>query len=155
MADTQTSIATVAAPVGAVRASVDEKADTAKVVHRADDEVVYDEEGHEIWQGLVLPTDDEKASLRRVAGKMPSTTYWLCAVEFAERASYYGCNQVYKNFIRAPLPLPPNGPGTGATYPGSDFTAGALGKGPAVASAVTESFKFLAVSPSAVSPTSS
>ncbi|RWA10407.1 hypothetical protein EKO27_g4697 [Xylaria grammica] len=126
--DTQTSIATVAAPVGAVRASVDEKADTTKVVHRADDEVVYDEEGHEIWQGLVLPTDDEKASLRRVAGKMPSTTYWLCAVEFAERASYYGCNQVYKNFIRAPLPLPPNGPGTGTRR----------------ASAVTESFKFLA-----------
>ncbi|KAI8956142.1 hypothetical protein F4801DRAFT_595435 [Xylaria longipes] len=146
MADTQTSIATVAAPVGAVRASVDNKGLSGKVVSHTDEgyEVTYDDEGHEIWQGLVLPTEEEKATLRRVAGKMPSSTYWLCAVEFAERASYYGCNQVYKNFIRAPLPLPPNGPGTGAVYPGSDFTAGALGKGSAVASAVTESFKLLA-----------
>lgn len=145
MADTQTTIATIAAPVSAVRASTDAKSSTEKVAVSADnDEVTYDEEGHEIWQGLVLPTEEEKATLRRVAGKMPSTTYWLCAVEFAERASYYGCNQVYKNFIRAPLPTGVNGPGTGATYPGSDFTAGALGKGSAVASAVTESFKFLA-----------
>ncbi|KAI1133705.1 hypothetical protein F5Y10DRAFT_3762 [Nemania abortiva] len=147
MADTQASIATVAAPVAAVRSSyADEKGLAATDVDRAEpeDAVTYDEEGHEIWQGLVLPNEEEKATLRRVAGKMPSTTYWLCAVEFAERASYYGCNQVYKNFIRAPLPLPPNGPGTGAVYPGSDFTAGALGKGSSVASAVTESFKFLA-----------
>ncbi|KAI0871571.1 hypothetical protein GGS24DRAFT_492131 [Hypoxylon argillaceum] len=148
MADTQTTIATVAAPVAAVGPSfADEKGLAEAGVHRADtgeETVTYDEEGHEIWQGLVLPNEEEKATLRRVAGKMPSTTYWLCAVEFAERASYYGCNQVYKNFIRAPLPLPPNGPGTGAVYPGSDFTAGALGRGTAVASAVTESFKFLA-----------
>ncbi|KAI0147724.1 major facilitator superfamily domain-containing protein [Xylariaceae sp. FL1272] len=142
MADTQTQIATVAAPVSDVRSSVDQKALAHNV--RAEDESVYDEEGHELWQGLVLPTEEEKATLRRVSGKMPSTTYWLCAVEFAERASYYGCNQVYKNFVRAPLPTGINGPGTGAVYKGSDFTAGALGKGSAVASAVTESFKFLA-----------
>ncbi|KAI8629311.1 hypothetical protein F5Y19DRAFT_475299 [Xylariaceae sp. FL1651] len=142
MADTSTTIGTVVASVGAVRASVDEKELASKRVNT--EEVQYDAEGHEIWQGLVLPSEDEKASMRRVAGKMPGVTYWLCAVEFAERASYYGCNQVYKNFIRAPLPLPPNGPGTGATYKGSDFTPGALGKGSAVASAVTESFKFLA-----------
>jgi dipeptide/tripeptide permease len=130
--------------VGAVRASVDEKHLDEKVSERTTDAGTYDAEGHEIWHGLVLPTEEEKSTLRRVAGKMPSTTYWLCAVEFAERASYYGCNQVYKNFIRAPLPIGVDGPGTGATYPGSDHTAGALGKGPAVASAVTEAFKFLA-----------
>ncbi|KAI1197974.1 hypothetical protein F5X97DRAFT_323978 [Nemania serpens] len=146
MADTQTTIATLTAPVSAVRASVDEKAATSTAVssEQHGDEVTYDEEGHEIWRGLVLPTEEEKATLRRVAGKMPTTTYWLCAVEFAERASYYGCNQVYKNFIRAPLPIGVDGPGTGATYPGSDHTAGALGRGSSVASAVTESFKFLA-----------
>jgi hypothetical protein len=42
--------------------------------------------------GHQIPTEDELQSLRRVAGKMPMTTYLLCAVEFAERASYYGCN---------------------------------------------------------------
>lgn len=92
--------------------------------------------------GLVVPTDEERATLRRVAGKMPMTAYLLCAVEFAERASYYGCFQVYKNFIRAPLP--PDGPGTGATSPGSEYTAGALGQGSVVATAMTEAFKFMA-----------
>lgn len=36
------------------------------------------------------PTEEEKNSLRKVAGKIPGVAYWLCAVEFAERASYYG-----------------------------------------------------------------
>jgi dipeptide/tripeptide permease len=73
---------------------------------------------------------------------MPASAYLLCAVEFAERASYYGCFQVYKNFIRAPLPL--GGNGAGATAVGSNRTAGALGMGPVTATAMTEAFKFLA-----------
>lgn len=96
----------------------------------------------ETFHGLVLPTEEEKATLRRVAGKMPASCYYLCAVEFAERASYYGCNQVYKNFIRAPLP--PDGNGAGASAPGSQYNAGALGKGSVTATAMTEAFKFLA-----------
>lgn len=36
------------------------------------------------------PTEGEKNTLRKVAGKIPTIAYWLCAVEFAERASYYG-----------------------------------------------------------------
>lgn len=36
------------------------------------------------------PTEEEQKTLRKVAGKIPSIAYWLCAVEFAERASYYG-----------------------------------------------------------------
>ncbi|GAB1316979.1 peptide transporter ptr2 [Madurella fahalii] len=96
----------------------------------------------ETYNGLVLPTEEEKSTLRRVAGRMPATCYYLCAVEFAERASYYGCFQVYKNFIRAPLP--PDGNGAGATAPGSQYTVGALGKGSVVATAMTEAFKFLA-----------
>lgn len=43
-----------------------------------------------IAHGLVKPTEEELRTLRKVAGKMPATSYWLCAVEFAERASYYG-----------------------------------------------------------------
>lgn len=37
-----------------------------------------------------FPTEDERNTLRRVAGKMPTIAYVICAVEFAERASYYG-----------------------------------------------------------------
>ncbi|KAK4185676.1 putative peptide transporter ptr2 protein [Podospora australis] len=101
-----------------------------------------EEQVYETHNGLILPTEEEKSTLRRVAGKMPASCYYLCAVEFAERASYYGCNQVYKNFIRAPLP--PDGNGAGAAGPKSQYTAGALGRGSVVATAMTEAFKFLA-----------
>jgi len=140
MAETSAQIATLAAPVGAVRTSVDQEA----LDRKFESEIVTNatDDGHAMYHDLVLPTEEEKTTLRRIAGKMPATTYWLCAVEFAERASYYGCNQVYKNFIRAPLPS--DGPGTGATAPGSTLTAGALGKGSVTASAMTEAFKFLA-----------
>ena len=36
------------------------------------------------------PTEEELATLRRVPGKLPAVAYLLCAVEFCERASYYG-----------------------------------------------------------------
>ncbi|KAH9908427.1 hypothetical protein F4778DRAFT_347127 [Xylariomycetidae sp. FL2044] len=137
--DTATTIPTLVAPVSEVRASVDEVALDEKL-GAAERTITAD--GRETYRGLVLPTEEEKSTLRRIAGKMPSECYWLCAVEFAERASYYGCNQVYKNFIRAPLP--PDGNGAGATAWGSEYTAGALGKGSVVASAMTEAFKFLA-----------
>jgi hypothetical protein len=35
-----------------------------------------------------LPTEEEKHSLRRVPGNVPIVAYIICAVEFAERASY-------------------------------------------------------------------
>ncbi|CAJ2514090.1 Uu.00g022090.m01.CDS01 [Anthostomella pinea] len=144
MADTASAIGTALASVGSVRASVDERALDEKLGVDATAASVRGttDDGHETVDGLVLPTEEEKSTLRRVAGRMPTTAYYLCAVEFAERASYYGCNQVYKNFIRAPLP--PDGPGTGAAAPGSDYTAGALDQGTVVATAMTEAFKFLA-----------
>jgi hypothetical protein len=82
--------------------------------------------------GQLIPTEEELATLPRVAGTMPWTAYMLCGVEFAERASYYGCKQVFKNFIRAPLPI--GGNGAGAPPRGSQKTAGALGKGTVIAS---------------------
>lgn len=36
------------------------------------------------------PTEEELKTLRRVPGKLPTIAYLLCAVEFCERASYYG-----------------------------------------------------------------
>ncbi|KAK6854145.1 peptide transporter protein [Apiospora arundinis] len=142
--DTSTTI-TTRNSVGDVHASRDGNALDAIV---GDNKLVNEvqlagiKEERETFHGLILPTAEEKATLRRVAGKMPASCYYLCAVEFAERASYYGCNQVYKNFIRAPLP--PDGPGTGAAGSiNSKYGAGALGKGSATASAMTEAFKFL------------
>jgi dipeptide/tripeptide permease len=92
--------------------------------------------------GHVIPTEDELETLPKIAGKMPWSAYLLCGVEFAERASYYGCKQVFKNFIRAPLPK--GGNGAGAPPRGSQATAGALGKGTVIASAMTDAFTFLA-----------
>ncbi|KAK0610618.1 POT family-domain-containing protein [Bombardia bombarda] len=138
MAETATTIPTIGASVGDVhvRPSHDGDLKTPAYGNNTGDEV-----HHDTLHGLVLPTEEEKSTLRRVAGKMPASCYYLCAVEFAERASYYGCNQVYKNFIRAPLP--PGGNGAGASGLGSQYTAGALGKGSVVATAMTEAFKFL------------
>lgn len=50
------------------------------------------------------PTDEERSTLRKVADSVPSVSYWLCAVEFAERASYYGVQTVFSNFLEFPLP---------------------------------------------------
>jgi len=50
--------------------------------------------------------------------------------------------QVYKNFIRGKLPK--GGNGAGAPARGTQDTAGALGKGGVIASAMTDAFKFLA-----------
>jgi hypothetical protein len=53
---------------------------------------------------LLKPTKEELTTLRRVSGKVPLVAYSLCMVEFAERASYYGCTFVFSNFIQFPLP---------------------------------------------------
>jgi hypothetical protein len=50
------------------------------------------------------PTDEEKATLRKVPGNIPWIGYSLCVVEFAERASYYGATTVFANFLQRPLP---------------------------------------------------
>jgi dipeptide/tripeptide permease len=96
-----------------------------------------DDDGNEASQ----PTEDEKKSLRKVAGKIPSVAYWLCAVEFSERASFYGVNGLFNNFINQKLPK--NGNGLGAPPRGSKATPGALGKGKATANATSQSFKML------------
>lgn len=88
------------------------------------------------------PTEEELYTLRKVAGPVSGSGYWLCTVEFAERASYYGCTWVFQNFIQ--YPLPPGGNGAGASAPGSEKPAGALGQGLQVSSALTLLFKFLA-----------
>ncbi|KAF2165996.1 hypothetical protein M409DRAFT_66905 [Zasmidium cellare ATCC 36951] len=88
------------------------------------------------------PTDEEMATLRRVPGSVPALAYLLCAVEFCERASYYGCVQIWTNYINRPLP--PGGNGYGAVAAGSQATQGALGLGEQIANATTQSFNLIA-----------
>lgn len=88
------------------------------------------------------PTEEELATLRRVPGKVPVIAYLLCAVEFCERASYYGCAQIWTNYINRPLPK--GGNGMGAVPYGSQANQGALGLGEQVANATTQSFTLLA-----------
>ncbi|KAK7043587.1 hypothetical protein VNI00_008198 [Paramarasmius palmivorus] len=89
-----------------------------------------------------LPTEEERATLPRVPGGMPWTAFTICIVEFAERASYYGCSAVFSNFIQRPLPV--GGNGAGAPPPGSQLSAGALGLGLKAATGITKTFSFVA-----------
>ncbi|KAJ7700834.1 hypothetical protein B0H17DRAFT_1176698 [Mycena rosella] len=56
------------------------------------------------------------AALRLIPGKIPWAAYLIFLVEFAERASYYGCNGVFS--------LPLGGNGAGAPPVGTQETAG-------------------------------
>ena len=107
------------------------------------------------------PTDEERSTLRKVADSIPSVSYWLCAVEFAERASYYGVQTVFSNFLKFPLPPGKKGPrsdlmqlnwdwsiaiggnGAGAPPKGTQETAEALGWGEQFANAFVLLFSFL------------
>ena len=51
-----------------------------------------------------VPTEEEAKTLRKVADSIPITAYMLCLVEFAERASYYGVQTIFSNFMQYPLP---------------------------------------------------
>ena len=88
------------------------------------------------------PVDEELRTLRKVSGRIPVTAYGLCVVEFAERAAYHGCSQVFSNFIE--FPLPKGGNGAGATPPGTQETAGALGRGEQTTFALLVLFVILA-----------
>ncbi|TAQ83509.1 hypothetical protein B7494_g8165, partial [Chlorociboria aeruginascens] len=89
-----------------------------------------------------LPTEEEKKTLRRVAGTLPLIAYVICAVEFAERASYYGVQPLIANYVNRPLPE--GGNGLGAPARGTQQTAGALGMGTVKSTAVSQSFSMLA-----------
>ncbi|CAD6447554.1 bef235d5-74a7-4929-b147-c05db96e6cc5-CDS [Sclerotinia trifoliorum] len=98
--------------------------------------------GHDHIDPDLIPTEEEKKTLRKVAGKLPTITYLICAVEFAERASYYGCNGLFNNYVNRPLPV--GGDGYGAPPRGTEQTAGALGLGTVKATATSQSFSMLA-----------
>lgn len=51
------------------------------------------------------------ATLRRIAGPVPWSSYLIAFVELCERFSYYGSTVVFTNFIQQPMP---DGSTTGA-----------------------------------------
>lgn len=51
-----------------------------------------------------LPTAEEKSTLRLVSDDLSIAAFALCIVEFAERASYYGAQNIFSNFVEFPLP---------------------------------------------------
>lgn len=59
----------------------------------------------------VLPTEEERSTLRKISDTIPYVSYVLCVVEIAERASYYGVKTVFNNFMQFPLPEGGNGSG--------------------------------------------
>ncbi|WWD10490.1 hypothetical protein V865_008626 [Kwoniella europaea PYCC6329] len=87
------------------------------------------------------PTEEEKATLRKVPGKVNAAGYALCFVEAANYASYYGVSGCFTNFIQRPLP--DGGNGAGAPPAGTQQSAGALGLGLQTANALTVTFQFL------------
>ncbi|WVQ80548.1 hypothetical protein IAT38_002653 [Cryptococcus sp. DSM 104549] len=93
----------------------------------------------------IEPTDEEFAILKKVPGKMPWVCVAMCAIELAERASYYGITGVVQNFIKNPLPKGGNGAGAVAKgAAGENQSAGALGLGSVESSACYNAFVFLA-----------
>lgn len=91
------------------------------------------DEGGELLPGP-FPTEEEWATLPRVAGRIPWQAWTVAFVEFAERFSYYGTSAVFVNFIQKDMPP---GSNTGAGFlqkPGS----GALGYGQRASTGMTQ-----------------
>ncbi|QRV79468.1 peptide transporter PTR2 [Ceratobasidium sp. AG-Ba] len=84
---------------------------------------------------IVVPTEEERLTLRRVAGHIPMSAWLVVIVEFAERFSYYGTTGPFVNYIQRPLPA--GGNGAGAPPKGSQGRPGALGKGQQASTGLT------------------
>ncbi|KAG8709873.1 hypothetical protein FRC08_017930 [Ceratobasidium sp. 394] len=97
---------------------------------------------NEFGEDIVLPTEEEKVTLRRVAGHIPLSAWLVVVVELAERFSYYGTTGPMVNYIQRPLP--PGGNGAGAPPKGAEIRPGALGKGQKASTGLTNCFSFLA-----------
>ncbi|KAF9031365.1 PTR2-domain-containing protein [Hymenopellis radicata] len=97
----------------------------------------YSSEQDGIHDGLEFPTEEERATLRRVSDTLPWSAYLIAVVELAERFSFYGCQVVFTNFIQQPLP---EGSHTGAG--GADGQSGALGLGQQASTGLTTFYQF-------------
>lgn len=98
---------------------------------------------HEEVDDLPQPTDEEKATLRRVSDHIPFAAFTIVVVELCERFAFYGLSGVFQNYIQNPLPA--GGSGSGAPVSAtSSQPAGALGRGQTTATGLQQMFSFLA-----------
>ncbi|PWN24230.1 PTR2-domain-containing protein [Microstroma glucosiphilum] len=91
--------------------------------------------------GNVFPTEDELLNLRRVPENIPWQAWSVAFCELAERFSYYGCTNVFTNFIQHSRPGNPVHR-TGAAL-GLDTPSGALGRGQRASTALTTMNTFM------------
>ncbi|KDR79530.1 hypothetical protein GALMADRAFT_243632 [Galerina marginata CBS 339.88] len=99
--------------------------------------ISHAEELDGIHDGLTFPTDDERATLRRVADNIPWSAYLIAIVELAERFSFYGSSVVFTNFIQKPLP-----PGSHTGAGGLNGQSGALNMGQRASTGLTTFYQF-------------
>ncbi|KAM5430163.1 peptide transporter ptr2 [Microsporum canis] len=57
------------------------------------------------------PTEEELATLRKVAGKLPWSAFLVAVVELCERFAYYGLNGPFQNYMQRPYKDPSGVPG--------------------------------------------
>ena len=86
------------------------------------------------------PSEEDLRTLRRVSGRIKWSMWTIAFVELCERFSYYGSSVLYTNFVNHPLP---DGSTTGAPD-STNGQAGALGKGPQAAQAISLFNQFFA-----------
>ncbi|KAJ6521164.1 POT family-domain-containing protein [Mycena vulgaris] len=129
MAGLQTDAGAIAA------ASEVKKHDASYPSEKSELESMHELDG--VHDGLVFPTDEERATLRRVADDIPWPAYLIASVEAAERFSFYGSSVVFTNFIQRGLPV---GSHTGAGGPTG--LSGALGKGQQTSTGIGTFYQF-------------
>ncbi|KAJ7244647.1 peptide transporter PTR2A [Mycena haematopus] len=111
---------------------------TDEKVHSDENLSVEEQEANDgIHDGLVFPTEEERATLRRVSDSIPWNAYLIAAVEAAERFSFYGSSVVFTNFIQHALP-----PGSRTGAGGPNGQSGALGKGQQTSTGIGTFYQF-------------
>lgn len=79
-----------------------------------------------------FPSEEERATLRRIPEKLSMAAFAIGVCELAERFSFYGVTQVFTNYIANPIPkVDGSWSQTGASK--GEHKSGALGKGSEVA----------------------
>lgn len=58
-----------------------------------------------------VPTEDERATLRFVADKLPWATFLVAVIELCERFTYYGISGPFQNYIQHSYKDPSGLPG--------------------------------------------
>ncbi|KAJ7500067.1 POT family-domain-containing protein [Mycena latifolia] len=130
MAGLQTDVGALAAGAEVLKHEHNEKTYPAeKHAHsELDHDLVSEEELDGVHDGLEFPTDEERATLRRVSDTLPWNAYLIAIVEAAERFSFYGSSVVFR------------GSHTGAGGPLG--ISGALGRGQQTSTGIGTFYQF-------------